>query len=70
MTVQKDLQKAVAAAESAKGTYATFAQSTDDNTAKQMFSDMAQDMDRHISQLNSRLGVAAQNQLNQQSEQG
>lgn len=70
MTVQKDLQKAVAAAESAKGTYATFAQSTDDNTAKQMFQDMSQDMDRHISQLNSRLGVTAQNQLNQQSEQG
>jgi rubrerythrin len=60
----------VAAAESAKGTYATFAQSTDDNTAKQMFQDMSQDMDRHISQLNSRLGVTAQNQLNQQSEQG
>jgi rubrerythrin len=70
MTVQKDLQKAVAAAESAKGTYASFAQSTDDNTAKQMFQDMSQDMDRHISQLNSRLGVTAQNQLNQQSEQG
>lgn len=68
MTVQKDLQKAVAAAESAKGTYATFAQSTDDNTAKQMFQDMSQDMDRHISQLNSRLGVTAQNQLNQQSQ--
>ncbi len=64
MTVQKDLQKAVAAAESAKGTYSTFSQSTDNQSAKQMFTQMTQDMDRHISQLNSRLGVTAQNQLN------
>lgn len=68
MTVQKDLQKAVAAAESAKGTYASFAQSTDDQTAKQLFTQMSQDMDQHISQLNSRLSVAAQNQLNNQAE--
>jgi bacterioferritin (cytochrome b1) len=68
MTVQKDLQKAVAAAESAKGTYSTFAQSTDDQTAKQLFTQMSQDMDQHISQLNSRLSVAEQNQLNNQSE--
>ena len=69
MTVQKDLQKAVAAAESAKGTYASFGQSTEDQTAKQMFTQMAQDMDRHICQLNSRLGVTAQNQLNNQDQQ-
>jgi len=69
MTVQKDLQKAVAAAESAKGTYASFGQSTDDQTAKQMFTQMARDMDQHISQLNSRLSVAAQNQLNNQEGQ-
>ena len=66
MTVQKDLQKAVAAAQSAKGTYASFVESTDDQTAKQMFTQMSQDMDRHIGQLNSRLGVTAQNELNQQ----
>ena len=69
MTVQKDLQKAAIAAQSAKGTYATFGQSTDDKTAQQMFMQMAQDMDRHISQINSRLGVTAQNQLNNQDEQ-
>ena len=69
MTVQKDLQKALAAAESAKGTYATFSQSTDDQTAQQMFTQMEQDMDQHISQLNSRLGVTAQNQLNKQEVQ-
>lgn len=67
MTVQKDLQKAVAAAQSAKGTYASFVESTDDQTAKQMFTQMSQDMDRHISQLNSRLGVTAQNELNNQN---
>ena len=69
MTVQNDLLKAVAAAESAKGTYATFGQSTDDQTAKQMFTQMSQDMDRHISQINSRLSVTAQNQLNNQEQQ-
>lgn len=65
MTVQSDLQKALAAAEAAKGTYATFAQSTDDQTAKQMFMSMSQDMDRHAAQLNSRLSVANQNPLNE-----
>jgi rubrerythrin len=49
MTVQSDLQKAIAAAESAKGTYATFAQATEDQTAKQMFQSMSQDMDQHLS---------------------
>lgn len=68
MTVQKDLQKALAAAESAKGTYATFAAATDDQSAKNMFQQMSQDMDRHIAQLNSRLGVVDQNQLNNQEQ--
>lgn len=68
MTVQKDLQKALAAAESAKGTYASFAAATDDQSAKNMFQQMSQDMDRHISQLNSRLGVVDQNQLNNQEQ--
>ncbi|SMC31758.1 DUF1657 domain-containing protein [Sporomusa malonica] len=68
MTVQSDLKKALAAAESAKGSYASFAEATDDNTAKAMFQQMSSDMDRHISQLNSRLGVTAQNTLNQQEQ--
>ncbi|VBB07434.1 Hypothetical protein LUCI_2683 [Lucifera butyrica] len=63
MTVKKDLQKAVAAAESAKGTYAAFAQSTEDKSAQQMFEQMSNDMDRHISQLNSRLSSTAENQM-------
>ena len=40
MTVQSDLQTAFANAESAKGTYATFEQFTDDQTAKQMFAQL------------------------------
>ncbi|WP_371361746.1 hypothetical protein SRRS_30910 [Sporomusa rhizae] len=64
MTVKKDLEKALAAAESAKGTYATFGTSTDDKNTQQMFQNMAQDMDRHISNLQSRLGSTSENQLN------
>jgi rubrerythrin len=66
MTVKKDLEKAVAAAEAAKGTYATFATSTDDQGAQTMFNQMTQDMDRHIAQLNSRLSSTAENKLSNQ----
>ena len=61
MTVQSDLKKAIAAAESAKGSYATFAKATEDQMAKAMFLQMADDMDRHIQQLNSRLNYLRQN---------
>lgn len=60
MTVQNDLKKALAAAESAKGTYATFEQATEDQSAKQMFKSMSHDMDRHIQQIHSRLGAIEQ----------
>jgi Protein of unknown function (DUF1657). len=63
MTVKKDLEKALAAAESAQGTYATFAASTDDQTAKQSFQQMSQDMERHISTIKTRLTSTAENQL-------
>lgn len=63
MTVKKDLEKAIAAAESAKGTYASFATSTDDQGAQTMFEQMALDMDRHVAQLNSRLSSTAENKL-------
>lgn len=59
MTVQKDLEKALAAAESAKGTYATFASSTDDQMAQQMFAKMSQDMEQHVSTLEGRLSSTA-----------
>jgi rubrerythrin len=63
MTVKKDLDKALAAAESAKGTYASFATATDDQNAKLMFEQMSQDMDRHIAQLNSRVSSTAESNL-------
>lgn len=63
MTVKKDLEKAIAAAESAKGSYASFATATDDKTAQEMFKQMSQDMDRHIAQINNRLSQNAENQL-------
>ena len=66
MTVKKDLEKAIAAAESAKGTYAAFVSATDDKMAQQMFNQMSQDMDRHIAQLNSRLSQTAENQMQNQ----
>lgn len=66
MTVKSDLQKAIAAAESAKGTYAVFAESTDDQMAKSMFYQMSQDMENHIQQLSSRLKyLTSSNPMNQ-----
>ena len=66
MTVQQDLQKAVASAQAALGTYSMFAESTQDQSAKQMFKDMSKDMQRHIDWLNSRLNYVTQNNnLNQ-----
>ncbi|MCC5465293.1 DUF1657 domain-containing protein [Pelosinus baikalensis] len=64
MTVQKDLEKALAAAESAKGTYASFATSTEDQTAQQMFTQMSQDMKQHISNIEDRLSSNAAVGLN------
>jgi len=69
MTVKKDLEKALASAESSKGTYATFAASTDDKVAQQMFQMMSQDMDRHIANINSRLSSTSENQLNNNQNQ-
>lgn len=67
MTVQSDLQKAVAACESAKGTYKVMAQSTEDQTAKQMYQEMSTDLEKHLQYLNNRLSYVSQgNSLNQQ----
>ena len=68
MTVQQDLQKAIATAQSPLGTYSTFAQSTQDQTAKQMFQDLASDAQRHVDVLSGRLQYVNQNNsLNQQT---
>ncbi|SDF24501.1 DUF1657 domain-containing protein [Sporomusa acidovorans] len=69
MTVKKDLEKALAAAQAAKGTYATFATSTDDQGAQTMFEQMAQDMDRHIAQLNSRVSETSETKLSNRQQE-
>ena len=61
MTVQADMEKAVAAAQSALGTYESFSVSTLDETAKQMFKEMSSDMERHVAQLRGRLNYVTQN---------
>ena len=55
MTVKSALEKAIASAQAALGTYAMFAASTDAPTAKQMFEQLQQDAQRHIQMLNGRL---------------
>ncbi len=67
MTVESDLQKAVASAQSALGSYQMFAESTQDPAAKQMFQSMAQDMERHVNQLNARMDyLSNSNPMNNQ----
>ncbi len=48
MTVQSDLQKSVAQAQSLLGAYSMAASSTKDQTAKKMYQELAQDMQRHV----------------------
>ena len=68
MTVENDLQKAIASAQSALGSYQTFAESTQDPAAKQMFQSMAQDMERHVNQLNARKDyLSNRNPMNNQN---
>jgi len=68
LTVQADLQKAVAAAQSALGTYSTFSLSTQDQSAKAMFEELSKDAQRHVTMLNSRLAYVEQNNsMNQQT---
>ena len=68
MTVQSDLQKAVAAAQSALGTYSSFSLSTQDQSAKAMFEELSKDAQRHVAMLNSRLAYVEQsNPMNQQT---
>ncbi len=70
MTVQQDLQKAIASAKSSGGTYAMMSASTQDQSAKQMYTQMAQDVERHEKILQSRLDYLNQhNQLNAQQQQ-
>lgn len=66
MTVQQDLQKAVAAAEAAQGGYLMFASATQDTEAQQMYQTMAEDMTRHAQLIQERVDYLGQaNALNQ-----
>lgn len=68
MTVENDLQQAIASAQSALGNYQMFTKSTRDPAAKQMFQSMAQDMERHVNQLNVRKDyLSNSNPLNKQN---
>jgi rubrerythrin len=66
MTVRADLERAMAMAESAKGNYLLFAVESDDEKAKQVFTEMAEDMKRHAAILASRQEYLNQhNKLNE-----
>jgi bacterioferritin (cytochrome b1) len=68
VTVQQDLEKAVAAAEAAQGSYMVFSQSTQDPTTKAMYETMATDVTRHVDQLKGRLKyIGTANPLNHPS---
>lgn len=70
MTVQTDLQKNVAQAQSLLGSYSMAASSTQDRMAKKMYNEMAQDMQRHVDSLNARLSYLEKNNaLNKQQQQ-
>lgn len=69
MTVESDLKKALAATQAALGNYSMFAESTQDQSAKQMFQDMASDLRRHVNQIQSRLDYVSSNQSGTQGTQ-
>ncbi|HYF91993.1 MAG TPA: DUF1657 domain-containing protein [Symbiobacteriaceae bacterium] len=65
MTVYANLERSLAMAEASKGNYLLFATESEDEKAKQVFQDMADDMDRHAKILQSRIDYLQQNnQLN------
>ncbi|AOY77119.1 DUF1657 domain-containing protein [Clostridium formicaceticum] len=61
MTVQSDLEKAMAYCEAIKGSYAMMAHSTEDQQAKQMFNSMKADLEKHMEFLSGRLEYLSQN---------
>ncbi len=69
LTVQSDLQKAIASCEAAKGSYAMMAQATEDQQTKQTYNVMKTDIERHIQFLNSRLGFLNSNNIINQKQQ-
>lgn len=70
MTVYANLERALAMAEASKGSYLLFATDSEDDKAKQVFQDMASDMERHSKILQSRIDYLEQNnQLNAGDDQ-
>ena len=70
MTVQSDLEKAVANAKAQMGLYAQFEAGVTDPAAKKMWNEMAQDMKRHVESLTTRLSYLEKNNpLYQQHQQ-
>lgn len=66
LTVQSDLQQAIAACQSAVGSYASMAQATEDQQVKQQFEQMKCEVDNHLQFLEDRLNYLDQhNPLNQ-----
>jgi len=65
LTVKTDLEHAIARAEASKGEYLLFGADSEDQTAQKVFRDMAEDMERHVKILESRLQYLGQhNKLN------
>lgn len=65
MTVRADLERSIAMAEAAQGNYLLFAVDSEDERARQVFNDMAEDMQRHVKILQSRVEYLKQhNPLN------
>lgn len=65
MTVHNDLERAIAMAEAAKGSYMLFSTESEDGQATKVFSEMAEDMQRHVTILESRRDYLNEhNQLN------
>lgn len=61
MTIESDLQLALARAEQLKGSYAVFAGSTQDPDAKKMYRQLHQDMQRHVDSLYQRISYVTNN---------
>jgi len=71
MTVYANLERALAMVEASKGNYLLFATDSEDDKARQVFQDMASDMERHAKILQSRIDYLEQNnQLNADESDG
>lgn len=70
MTVKSDLQQAIAACESAKGSYSMMCQATEDKQVKKTFEQMGNEVNKHLQFLEGRLNYVTQhNRLNQTNQQ-